>query len=439
MTPEPTTVRRPLHWLALALFAVTVLLSINAVKLGIGPIPIRFMTLIVSGACLALADAERFGDAIKRSRKLIAIVASLALLGIVVSLIAAAPPADFLRQVVEIHIQAIIGAVVAYALMLRFGITAVLVCFLGSYAVSAVVAIGQALQIDAAWGARAAIGRLMKDVPLTQELYIRRERALGLSFSPVHFGTQTCHALTAVLFIRFNRNGLNLRQPDWTLVAAGILFMTLVTVTGNRSPLLGMLIFFTLYGFIVAPRLMVVGLPMALLAAVALPILMDNLSQAGVRVAETEDGSAAGRSTLRAFGLYLIGERPIGYGLTFNSLDYWPSFMHRAIYLDHSLAFREWPVHNYYLNVLAKYGVLILFVVPFIFPRDRLQWSLWFSFVPYIVHIFYHNEGPMQGDFMIFFLLPAALLLLARESTKVQQLHRSAAHSWRRAFADPVI
>ncbi|HEX8382190.1 MAG TPA: O-antigen ligase family protein [Sphingomonas sp.] len=430
----------PLHWCALALFAVTAILSIAAVRLSIGPLPIRIATLLASGACLALADAGRFRDAVGRSWRLIAVVAAVATLGVVVSILASAPPADLAQQVIEIHVQAIMSAVIAYALVLHFGVGPVLGCFLGAYALSAVVALGQVLGVDPAWEARAAIGRLMRDPVLTQHWYVSRERALGLSFSPVHFGTQTCLALAASTFLRFARAGVDARRLDWTLVGITCLLVALAAVTGNRSPLLGMLLFLIIYGLITAPRLVLIALPLLLLAAIALPLLLDDLSQAGVRVAETEDGSSAGRATLRAFGWFLIGQRPIGYGLTFDSVEHWASFAHRSIYMDNPLTYRQWAIHNYYLNVMAKYGVLIVGIAAFILPRNRVQAWLWLGFVPYLVHIFYHNDGPMQGDFLIFFILPAALFLASRSPGVGGERSARAAsgRSWRRAFAEPV-
>jgi hypothetical protein len=429
----------PLHWLALGLFALTVLLSIAAVKITIGPVPVRLLILIASSFCLLLADAETLTDSIRRSRWLILVVALTGLLGIVVSLLAGAPPADLMRQLLEIHVQSIFNAVVAYALILRFGIARPFYCFLAAFALSAVVAVGQALQIDAAWAARAAIGGLMRDDPLTQHWYLSRERALGLSFSPVHFGTQSCLAFAAVVLMRFGSADFSFDRIDRKLVAAMLVLIALNALTGNRSPLLGMVVFLAVYGLVVAPRIVLIALPVALTAALVLPILMESLSQVGVRVAETEDGSAAGRATLRAFGLFLLQQRPIGYGLTFESTDYWSSFAHRASYMDSWLAIRQYALHNYFLNVLNKYGILLLMVLPMIAPRNKRQLAMWFAFLPYIIHIYYHNDGPLLADFMIFFLLPAALLLAGRgkDDPRGGTAQPVPAHKWRRAFARP--
>jgi hypothetical protein len=53
-----------------------------------------------------------------------------------------------------------------------------------------------------------------------------------------------------------------------------------------------------------------------------------------------------------------------------------------------------------------KYGALIL-VIAFLVARRVMKSGLVIiAFIPYMVHIFYHNDGPYQSDFLIWFLIP---------------------------------
>jgi hypothetical protein len=299
-----------------------------------------------------------------------------------------------------------------------------------------VVGLAQALHIDLAWRLRAEIGRLMHDPPVTRFTYVTRYRVLGLCYSPVHFATQSCLALAALFYLRLDRTaGVTLRL-DWVVMAAAIVLAGLCVLTGNRSPLLGVFIFTAAYVAVTAPRLALALLPLMLIATLTAIPLLRTLSEAGLRVADVDNGSAAGRATLRAFGLFLIGQRPIGYGLTFDSLDYWTYFTHQASSLENPLVIRRWAVHNYYINILAKYGVLVIAALAVILPRTRSNAFLWLAFVPYCVHIFYHNDGPLQGDFLIFYILPAAMLMAERwrVSAEVERVARRK-RPWRRAFS----
>lgn len=436
MTSARITLPAALQRAALLLFALTVLLSVAAVNLRIGPVPVRSVTLLVSGLCLFFPDPALLRSAAHHDRKLAAIIGAMALLGLVVSLLSRAGLGATFQQIVEIHLQALVGSLVAYGLMLRFGIKPIVVCFLIGFGFTVLVGFGQALHIDIAWRMRAEMGKLMHDAPDPAFTYLTRYRVLGMSFSPVHFATHSCLALAGIFYMRAARTDGEAFRLDWVVLGAVFVLAALCVLTGNRSPLLGIVIFIAIYVSVTAPRAALALLPFVLIAALAAAPLLRHLSEAGLRVAETDNSSAAGRATLRAYGLFLIGQRPIGYGLTFDSLDYWTYFAHQAGYLENPLVIRRWAVHNCYLNIMAKYGVFVLGLVPFILPRNRHHAFLWLAFIPYAIHIFYHNDGPFQGDFMIFYVLPAAFLVAGKwrrhaDAITASRLRRP----WRRAFA----
>jgi hypothetical protein len=424
-------------YLGFALFALTVLLSLAAVKLGLARVPLRTVTLIASGACMVLSDWSLFRTALRRAAKLLSVLVVLALLGTVVSVLAGNKPIDMFQQLAEVHSQAIVGTVVAYMLVLRFGVRSVLSVFLVIFAVDVVVAAAQAVGLNAAWQLRAQIGAVMHDPVLTRYIYESRYRPLGFSYTPILFATQSCLAVAALYYLRVADGRPPRGRVDvWLLV--GTLACALACVaTGNRSPLLGFAVFLAVYLILQAPAVAVALLPLGMLAAVTLlPLISQHAEQVGIRALDLENGSSSNRGTLREFGLFLIRQQPLGYGLVFNSTQHWQAFYDQVIYMPNPSSIRLWALHNYFLIMVAKYGVLLLGLIPWILPRTREQAWLWLPFAPYLVHIFYHNEGPLLNDFLIFYLLPAAMEI----ARNAQQRAESAAPRptpWRRAFASP--
>lgn len=418
---------------------VVMFLSIAFVKWSAGPLPVRSVLLLACAGLIAVFDTDTFMRTLRDLWKILLLVVVIGALGLVVSFINSAPLSDALRQIAELHIQALVSIIVAYAIALRMGARTVIYGYLGVFAISAVFALGQALNIDFAWQARAMIGHLQGDPPLTQDFYVTRYRALGLSYSPVLFGTEACLAVAALFGLSISRRGIRPVGPDWILVAGSLVIAMTCVATGNRSPLLGIGAFLILYLLWQAPRQSFILLPlMAIAAAVATPAL-NHIQDAGVRVVRTEDGSSQGRGTLRAYGYFLIGRKPIGYGLTFESMDHWQDFMHQARYMENPLVFRNWPLHNYYLNMLAAYGVLIALFAFFVVPRNRTQAIMWMGYSAYLIHIFFHNNGPLKGDFVFFFLLGPMLVFMKDIQDSVARTtppSLAQAKGWRSAFVE---
>jgi hypothetical protein len=413
-------------WCAYGLFAAGLILSICAVRLQVGPLPIRSILMLASLGMLVLSNPQLVAAAIGRSARLLWLIGLVAVLAVAVSLLNRLEPGSLVQQLVEIHFQALTGVILAYALAMGLGIRKVGLAFILAFLISAVFALGQAAGIDFAWQARAMIGSWMNDPPVNQAYYLRRERGLGLSFSSIHFATQACLAFSAYFAIRLSANrGRLVAHPK--IIAALVLAIFLCMATGNRSPILGFLVFAGVWSAVAMPRATLLILPiLVLLAAAAIP-LMDILADHGLRIASRDDGSAEGRETLRAFGMFLFERRPWGYGLGFDSTRYWPLFAHESIYMPNVLAMREFTLHNYYLMVLNKYGFGLLVLLPLVIPKTRVALAAWLAFLPYAVHIYYHNDGPFQGDFLIWFVIPLYGLLgqQLRESGNEQPLQSS--------------
>jgi hypothetical protein len=278
--------------------------------------------------------------------------------------------------------------------------------------ISAAVATLQFVGISAAWDLRMTLQRMQPLDPTLDTVFLTlRSRPMGLSFSPVHLGTQLCLAFAIWFSYAIARHpDLMEGRFDLRLTVPVGLFIAAAVVTGNRSPLLGMAAFLLLYLFLVRPTIATVALIIFLPFAVLIDDLLLLLQDFGLRAAQVDDGSSTNRKVLRAYGFMLLAERPYGYGLSFTSTDYWFLFWDRLKDYPNAVAIRIHALHNYYMMILNKYGIIITFVGAWLFYRLIQNFFLFITFVPYIVHIFYHNDGPMQADFMIWFILPAIIL-----------------------------
>jgi hypothetical protein len=203
------------------------------------------------------------------------------------------------------------------------------------------------------------------------------------------------------------------RAIDPVIVAAVIAFVFAAMAGGNRSPLLGMAMFILLYG---TARLGPVALVFGCLGAAIIPFMPEILAQAqgtNVRVLATNDKSATGRIPLLVYGWKLFLARPIGYGFGFDPTLYWQHYWTQISSLKGAEVIRIFPLHNYPLTMLNRYGFSVLFLVPFVI---RLIWPhrlVLLGFVPYMCHILFHNDGPLDTDFMIWFLVAITSMNIA--------------------------
>lgn len=396
-----------LFWLILLGLFITFVLSIALVRWQIATIPVRTITLAATFAVIAFARPKTIQAALTEHPQKLWIIAIVGAIGAAVSLANGEAPSLMFRQILEIHVQAALTLVVAAAALHTLGrqaFAAILICVI---AASAAVAIGQFADLPGSWEVRAALGDIQKDERLTQLIYIRQERALGLSMSPVHLGTQLCLALCAYWAAFVLPHDLNPRFASTTRAFAAIGAALLVCVaTGNRSPLLGILALLALF---LATRN---GAGMLLIAATALivvplmPVAISLLESFGLRVGSTDDGSALGRVVLQNYGLQLFLVQPLGYGLGFESGAHWSAYWEEFQYLENVNAIRQHALHNYFLNMLCKYGVAIVFIGLWVTAAIARRWELLLPFVAYLVHIFFHNDGPLQADFLFWFVAP---------------------------------
>jgi hypothetical protein len=151
------------------------------------------------------------------------------------------------------------------------------------------------------------------------------------------------------------------------------------------------------------------ALLLTLLALIVIPFadqIFLMLEQFGLRVGSTQDSSAVSRIVLQVYGILLFLGQPFGYGLDFNSVDHADQYRSILSGFEYADRISKVALHNYYLMVLNKYGALIL-IVAFLVARRAMRIGLFvIAFIPYMTHIFYHNDGPYQGDYLIWFLVP---------------------------------
>ena len=176
----------------------------------------------------------------------------------------------------------------------------------------------------------------------------------------------------------------------------------------TRSPILGGLVFLAAY----AVQRRTSWLPLFLILAaivvyMAWPLLMDVVQSNAPRVTETDDDSAAARGTLVYYGLRLFADNPLGYGLTFAPMMLWSSYWPDLYTMPAPQGVRVNDLHNYAMSMLNIYGIGILLLVPIIARLLRRAGASLIFFVPYIVHILFHNAGPFFNDNVIWFVIAA--------------------------------
>ena len=390
----------------LTLYVINLTLSVALVRWSVAGLPVRSLfQLAIFGLCARFLTSQVI-EAIKREQKLLLVIGAIISIAVMVSLYNRTEITTILRQVLEVPVQAAVGLILGSTLTYTYGPKIVGRIFIIVVSVSIAFAVLQFLHIEPAWTVFDFLSRFQ---PREYEtFYDYRKRAMGLSYTPVHLGTQICllFACSIALICWKDRSYRCMRTLDMRIVGLWLFAFFAATISGNRSPILGLLAYAVGYCWLIRPAL---GAFVTIVALVMLPFteqIMELISVTGLRIADTENSSSDGRATLQAYGTRLFLDNLLGYGVAFNSTDHWVPYWQEFRYMDNPTAITKHALHNYFLMVLNKYGVAILTLTPVIvfWMWKRLPVTL--MFVPYMVHIYYHNDGPMQGDFMIWLLLP---------------------------------
>ncbi|MDC7745125.1 MULTISPECIES: O-antigen ligase family protein [Rhizobium] len=390
------------------LFAINMMLAVVLVRLSVGGLPVRLLFVAVLLAVVGAYAPGLIVRAVTDQRNQIFLIAFLTCCALISSALVGDGFTYSIAQVFQIHIQAIVGLIVGYCVITIVGYQSTVLIFLLPIAISSIFAALQFAGFSPAWSAYDALSALQPRDLADFEGFDAHYRALGLSYSPVHLGTQLCLAFAVIFAYRVSQVGRSaiMSGLDRRLIATVAITGFVAICSGNRSPMLGLAVFFCLYLASAKPMLgLLAGLFMA--AAVLLgDSIVEAMNSSGLRTFNTENSSGEGRLVLSVYGSMLFFYRPFGYGLSFDSVAHYSEYWDWLKNYPNSQAITIHALHNYYLMFINKHGVLALFVVPYLLRAFSKNLVGVLAFVPYLVHIFYHNDGPLQADFMFWYIIP---------------------------------
>ena len=385
------------------LLGALLLFNLALINLRVADFPVRGMgAILVLGAAVVIYP-ERVLEAVHRHSLLLWLTAGFALLGAFVSAANGTEFSLIWKGLMEIPLQVAVTLLCVSVLVQIAGFQMGMLTFAGVIAASAAVAVLQFLGIEAAWQLREWLGSLQNE-PLFTPLINRRP--MGFSYSPIQLTTQLCVAFGVFASVRSIQRGSEADRDSvdvLTLIAlAALIVGSFVALT--RSPILGAAIFLAVY-ILLRPSswFVIVGLLGAVATFLLGPLIMDLLQENAPRVVRADDGSVMARVSMNTYGLLLIADNPLGYGYAFNPRDHWHQFWQFLYHTPEPAALTDKELHNYVLNMINTYGVGLLLLVPLIWTAlKRARYALLF-FIPYLVHILFHNSGPYWTDIPFWF------------------------------------
>ena len=386
-------------------FALLVFLNVVLPGLKLGPVPIRGLLAVALLGTVTLLYTAATSRALRMHMPVLVLAGAMAVLGIFVSLVGDVSTEIIVKSLMEVHLQIVVTLVLGTVLAEICGTRAAMIGIVAAVGLSAAFAILQAANLDFAWRARDWLGSIQNQ---TVELFDVNDRARsrGLSYSPVQLSTQLC--LAFAVFAAFRDHQLRSRPGLLTadpliLVAMGALFVVAI-LSGTRSPLLGGFLFLGVYFM----RRQGSWMPLMLIIVAALlylawPMIASAIEGTRPRVLQTEDQSALGRISLLNFGVVLFADNPLGYGLGFTPSALWTEYWHEIYKLPGAANVQTFDLHNYVLSMLNTYGIGLLLVLPLVTRLLSRSRAYLIFFIPYVVHIMFHNSGPFWNDTIIWF------------------------------------
>lgn len=372
------------------------------------PFPVRGLVAAgMLGLVLVLYSAEA-ARALRTAAPVLGLAAGLGALGIFISFANGTSPDAIFQGVLEVHLQVAITVMVTLTLARVCGPRLALLAILAVIGLSGAVAMLQMAGVDEAWRMRRILARLQFEfLPDAHAPH----RPMGLSFSPIQLSTQLCLAFAAFMAVRerLREQALGRIAADPMIFVALVAFVIVCVATGTRSPILGAGVFLVAYTALRREASWFPVMVMLFCAAIyfAWPMLTGSLGETQARVVSTEDTSAMGRVTLLYYGLLLFFANPLGYGLAFQPWDYWMTYWTDVYTMPGAERIQIMPLHNYPLTMLNIYGFGILLFVPMAVKLLRRAGPNLLFFVPYGVHILFHNSGPFYNDIVLWFVVAA--------------------------------
>lgn len=394
-----------------SLLVLVLALNLYFVKPSLGPLPIRSVVAILVLCLLAVLVPKALIRAIKASSFVLRVIGLFALLGLVIS-ISKGHLSGALYSLAQVHVQAVIILLVAITCSLAIGPRRAAWIFFAMAGISCAFGIAQWLGVGPAWSVRDYLGLVYTD-PLDASL--ESDRSPGLAFSTIYLAGQSC-MLFAIALIFYRRWHPQKREPGkplkkWfspALLLVCLAGVVLVNIAGgNRSPLLGLVLFLGLFVIGTKPTRWMITVPIVLFGVLLIGPLQEFAGDVGLRVGSSADKSVSARDALFDYGWQIFTRDLWGYGLTFDSTQFYRlgDTNFGAISLTPGLddVFARVGLHNYPLTMLNRYGVLGVFLCAWVLRRILRQWKYALLFVPYFVHTLYHNLGPLDSDFVIWF------------------------------------
>ena len=400
------------RWLAAGAIGLLVLFNVALISLQVASIPIRSVLTVGALALATLLYPRIAAGMLARFAPVLLLAGALALLGAVSSIVAGTGLSTIGRAILEVHVQAVVtlafAAIAAQVCGLRMAAWAVV----GAIGVSAGVGLLQATGLDAVWTLREVVGNLQNH-DFGEDSSFANRRPMGLSYSPIHLSTQACLAFAAYAGMRYAetptaaRNSGGAVIDPWLWLALALM-IAVSAASATRSPILGAVVFAGAYllsrgnGWLV-----VLGALGGALAMFALPTVLEALQGTDYRIFRTDDNSASGRLPLFTFGGLLLLDNPLGYGFGFQSTDYWHRYWPDLYHMPSAGVVREAELHNYVLNMATTYGLGLVPVAPIVAVLLWRGRHFAIFFVPYAMHILFHNSGPFWNDTLFWFVVGA--------------------------------
>lgn len=406
------TMPRYIQNIFFSLVSLYFFLSVALVRLFVAGVPVRSMIALLIPTLIFFLYPSIIKSAFREMRVPLLIILYAMVIGFLVSVLNQLPLGKVLGQLMEIHVQAAVGLISGCALLKIIGPRRLIGAFIAVVVISSFFAVFQTFGLNFAWRVR-EIFQTFQVYDADNLFLTQRLRAMGLSFTPVHLATQICLAFAGFYGLKFFENASaqvgRIRIEKW--VYASILLAAFILIlSGNRSPILGFMAFGILFMMYSRPLITIVA-SMILLPCLALvffypDFLLNIMAETGLRAFRVGDKSSEGREVLRAFGLLLFLDHPFGYGLIFKSTEHAAEYWDKLYSYPNPMTIYANVVHNYYINILHKYGLMILPLAMYVGTKMSRKFFLALAFVPYAIHIFFHNDGPLQSDFMIWYILP---------------------------------
>lgn len=423
--------RRSLIERGTALFLIVALLMVNLaiINLRVANFPVRAAGAVLLLGAAAVIYPGVLWASIRQHALLLWLSFGLAVLGGFVSMVYGTPFGRIWQGIMETSIQVAVTLIVVTVLAKIAGFRASAFAVVAVIAASVAVAALQFVGFEPAWTFREWLGSLQNEPAFTPLI---NRRPMGFSYSPIQLSTQICVAFAVYAAAReYGRRQAMERVSADPMILAALGFLVVGSiVTLTRSPILGAAIFFLVYA-VRRPGswLLFLGLLGILVLYLIGPLLLDAVQENAPRVVRTNDDSAAARISMNTFGILLFADNPLGYGYAFKPSDHFTKFWQFLYNTPHPSAVQDKELHNYVLSMLNTYGVGLLLLVPLVVALLRRGSHMIIFFVPFIVHIIFHNSGPFWNDIPFWFGIAALSATPAADAVRVNPTRRRRWHS----------